>query len=117
MSEASRRRRRKEAQGCATALVLFGGFLLTAALAIGALTAESPVNGICLTILGIGCLGINRPLAEGGALRLLALDVGGTVPPSGKLPSYPHWYAPARLAVVGVGAVLIVLGLLRTLGV
>jgi hypothetical protein len=116
MGEASRRRRRKEAKGCAVALVLFGGFLVVVALAIGAFTAESPVDGICLIILGLGCVAINRPLAEGGALRLLALDVGGTVPPSGKLPSYPHWYSPARLAVAGAGVFLVVLGVLKILG-
>src|SRR4029079_9597532 len=108
-----RRRGRKEAQGCAVALVLFGGFAVAVALAIGAFTADSPVNGICLVVLGLGCLAINRPLAEGGALRLLALDVGGTVPPSGKQPSYPDWYSPARLAVVGVGVLLVVLGVLK----
>jgi hypothetical protein len=76
MSEVARRRRRKQLQGCGVALVFLGGFAAAVALAIGAFTAESPINGICSIALGLGAIAINRALAEGGAVSLALAFIG-----------------------------------------
>src|SRR5262245_5074480 len=60
MSERARRRRRKQIQGCGVALVFLGGFAAAVALAIGAFTADAPVNGIYSIVLGLGAIAINR---------------------------------------------------------
>jgi len=122
MSDAARRRRRKQLQGCAVALLLFGGFAAAVALAIGAFTAENPLNGICRIALGLGAIAINRALAEGGAVSLTLGFLGGLDSPGGTSEdapgpsSQPHWYSPQRLIIVAVGLFLVTSGVLKIVG-
>jgi hypothetical protein len=90
-------------------------------LAIGAFTAESPINGICSIALGLGAIAINRALAEGGAvsLTLALLGSGMGSPPTGdpeRGSHQPHWYSPGRLTIVAVGVFLVVSGVLKIVG-
>jgi hypothetical protein len=120
MSEVARRRRRKQLEGCGVALVFLGGFAAAIALAIGAFTAEAPVNGICSIALGLGAIAINRALAEGGAVGLTLAFFGGGMgaPPTAPDPrrDHPHWYSPGRLIIVAVGLFLVVSGIVKIAG-
>jgi cobalamin biosynthesis protein CobD/CbiB len=109
LKTSKRRRRRQRRQGLLLVLLALLAVAVLGALIAGAAKAQSPLNGICLLVLGVGAIALNRVLVEGGAVWML-LGVGTAPDPN--VPS-SHWYSPQRLFAVAVGLVLVLAGVAK----